>query len=138
MRWRDIDLSDIPTIDDFVIDLREIEDEGKLVHFVTGAGEELAWFPGWEHAERDLPHFAATDVPMGTPDDPYDDRDEGWRIVIFESGGYVYVLEDDSPTGARFPRRFRVPRDRYFAEWAGLIHQFNPLIGLDDLGWEDA
>jgi len=106
---------------------------GKIVHFVSAAKGELAWFPGWEHAERDLLHFTASEVPLGSIDDPFDDRDEGWRIVIFEDGGYVYIFEDDRPNGTRFPRRYRVPRDRYFFAWAAVINEFNPLVSVDDL-----
>jgi hypothetical protein len=137
MLWRDIDLDRIPTIHDFSIELRALEDLGEIVHFVSGAHGELAWFPAWEHAERDLRHFEAGDVPFGSIDDPYEDADEGWRIVIFEHGGHVYILEDDSPTSTRFPRRFRIPRDRYFAAWAALISGMNPILGLDDVMGEE-
>jgi hypothetical protein len=132
-RWNDIDLTDVPVIPDFAIELRELEDCGKILHFISASHGELAWFPAWEHADRDLRHFVASDVPLGTIDDPYDDRDEGWRIVIFEHGGYVYIFEDDRPNGERFPRRFRVPRDLYFFAWAAVINEFNPLVSVDDL-----
>ena len=132
-RWNDINLEQIPPIDDFAIELREMEDCGKIVHFVSAGEGELAWFPAWEHADRDLRHFVASDVPLGTIDDPFDDRDEGWRIVIFEHGGFVYIFEDDRPNGTRFPRRYKVPRDRYFFAWAALINEFNPMVSLDDL-----
>jgi len=132
-RWNDIDLGDIPIINDFSIELRELEDMGKIVHFISASRGELAWFPSWEHADRDLRHFVASDVPLGRIDDPYDDRDEGWRIVIFEEGGFVYIFEDDRPNGTRFPRRWRVMRDRYFFAWAAVINEHNPLVSLDDL-----
>ncbi len=131
--WNDIDLATVPLIPDFSVELREMEDAGKIVHFVSPTHGELAWFPGWENADRDLRHFAATDVPMGSIDEPFDDRDEGWRIVIFEQGGFVYIFEDDRPAGTRFPRRYRVARDRYFFAWATVMHQFNPPMSLDDL-----
>ena len=128
-----MDLENVQTINDFAIELRELEDCGKILHFVSESHGELAWFPAWEHADRDLRHFVASDVPLGSIDTPYDDNDEGWRIVIFEHGGYVYIFEDDRPNGERFPRRFRVPRDRYFFAWAAVINEFNPLVSLDDL-----
>ena len=131
--WNDISLETVETIADFKVELRELEDAGKLLHFVSDSRGELAWFPAWENADRDLRHFTASDVPIGSIAEPYDDCDDGWRIVIFEHGGYVYVFEDDRPKGTRFPRRFRVPRDRYFLAWATVMHQSNPLISLDDL-----
>jgi len=131
-RWNEIDLDTVPVVPDFAVELREMEDAGKIVHFVSAAKGELAWFPGWEHAERDLLHFSASDVPLGSIDEPFDDRDEGWRIVIFEEGGYVYIFEDDRPNGERFPRRYRVPRDRYFVAWAAVMLAFNPIVPLDE------
>src|SRR3954454_2765617 len=127
-RWNDIELSEVPAIGGFSIEMRELEDAGKIVHFISASRGELAWFPGWEHAQRDLRHFVASDVPLGTVDDPYDDRDDGWRIVIFEDAGFIYIVEDDRPGGTRFPRRWRVQRDRYFFAWAALINEFNPLV----------
>ena len=132
-RWNDIDLDTAEEIDDFAIELREMEDCGKIVHFISASLGELAWFPSWEHADRDLRHFVASDVPLGTIDVPFEDNDEGWRIVIFEEGGFVYIFEDDRPTGTRFPRRFRVPKNLYFFAWAALINQYNPMVSLDDL-----
>jgi hypothetical protein len=131
--WNDIDLATVPLISDFTIELRELEDDGKIVHFVSESHGELAWFPAWENADRDLRHFTASDVPIGSLDEPYDESDEGWHIVIFEAGGFVHIFEDDRPNGTRFPRRYRVARDRYFLAWAGVMHDFNPLISLADL-----
>lgn len=130
--WNDIDLATVPLARNFVVELRELEDLGRIVHFTSADGGELAWFPAWEHAERDLPHMNAIDVPLGSIDDPYDDRDEGWRIVIFEHEGFVYVFEDDRPNGTLFPRRFRVPRDAYIVAWAGLMDTYNPITPLDE------
>jgi len=132
-RWNDIDLEQVDTVDDFAIELREMEDCGKIVHFISASMGELVWFPAWEHADRDLRHFVASDVPMGKMDEPFDDNDEGWRIVIFEEGGFVYIFEDDRPAGTRFPRRFRVPKNLYFFAWAAVINQYNPMVSLDDL-----
>ena len=82
----------------------------------------LAWFPAWEHADRDLRHFVATDVPIGTFDRPYQDVDEDWSISIFEQGGWVYVDEGDT--------HFRVPTAQYLAAWAALVDRFNPIMPL--------
>lgn len=131
--WNDIDLATVPAVPDFSVELRDLEDMGRIVHFVSPSRGELAWFPAWEHAERDLLHMAPQDVPLGTIDEPYDDRDEGWRIVIFEEGGYVYILEDDRPNGTHFPRRYRVARNLYVYAWAALLSVANPIVPLDDV-----
>ena len=134
---KDLDLTTIPLISDFGIELRQLEDLGQIVHFVSPTRGELAWFPAWEHAERDLRHLNPADVPLGTVDDPYDDRDDGWRIVIFEEAGFVYILEDDRPNGTFFPRRYKVPRDHYLRAWALLLHGNNPPMPLDAMFDED-
>lgn len=109
-------------IEDFAVELR-----GGMVEFVAGdGGERLAWFPAWEHAERDLRHFDADDIPIGPEDMPYEDADEGWRIRIFERGDFVYILEGDAPH-APLSRAFRIPRERYMEAWVELLDRFNPV-----------
>jgi hypothetical protein len=118
---------DIPTIDDFDIELQD-----RIVVFTGNGGEKLAWFPEWEDADRDLRHFGVDDVPFGTIDEPFEDAGDAWRIVIYEDEGFVYVFEGDSPSATDFPRRFRVPRDRYFESWALVLTRFNPVLPLDE------
>ena len=117
-----VDASLFPEVDDFTVRTVEIDAVG-YIEFVSAARGRLAWFPAWEHADRDLRHFIAADVPLGTIDEPYEDLDEGWSIVIFEHAGFVYVAEGD--------RRFRIPTDDYVKAWAALIDRFNPVAPLD-------
>ena len=124
---------DIPLVEDFRIELRDYPDGGKHVEFVSRTHGRLAHFPAWDHADRDLRHFTPPDVPFGSIDEPYDDADEAWRIVLYEDGGYVYIFEGDTPTADVYPRRFRVDRDHYFAEWARVISVYNPPKSLDDV-----
>ena len=125
-----IELGTFPVIADFAIELRDSEDLGQHVHFVSPSRGELASFPYWDHVERDMRHFAAEDVPLGSLDEPVDDADEDWQIVIFEYGGYVHVMEGRAPHTASFDVWFRVPRDRYIEEWARVIDEFNPIAPL--------
>ena len=125
-------LDGFPVIDDFSVTLSEELDEGgRHIEYRSARLGRLAWFPAWDHADRDLPHFIPADVPLGSIDDPYDDRDEGWRILIFKHGDWLYVLEGDAPKATQFATYFRVPADRYFRAWAALIDQFNPITPLD-------
>lgn len=126
-------LDDFPIIDDFALTLADSHDGGRHVEMASALLGRLAGFPAWDHADRDLRHFTAADVPLGAIDEPYDDRDEGWRILIFEHGGFVHVLEGDDPSTREFDTYFRVPRDRYFQAWAALIDAFNPMTVLDDV-----
>ena len=99
---------------------------GQHVHFVSPSRGELASFPYWDNVERDMRHFLADDVPLGSIEEPVDDYDQDWQIVIFEHRGFVYVLEADTPHATEFDVWFRVPTDRYITEWARVIDQFNP------------
>ena len=91
---------------------------------------ELAGFPYWDNAERDMRHFVPDDVPLGSVVELVDDADVDWQIVIFEYRRFVYVLEGDAPHATEFDVWFRVPSDRYISEWARLIDHFNPVEPL--------
>jgi len=123
-------LNAFPLIADFAIEFRDFEEFGQHIHFVSPTRGELAGFPYWDNAERDMRHFAADDVPMGSINEPVDDSDVDWQIVIFEHAGFVYVLEGAEPHATYFDVWFRVPRDRYIAEWARVIDEFNPIEPL--------
>jgi len=111
------------TIGDFEV---RVAGDDRIIVFASAARGELARFPAWERADRDLRHFVADDIPTGSHAFPFEDADEGWRIVIFEESAHVYVYENDS-------EGFRVPRDDYFAAWETLIARYNPAISLDEL-----
>lgn len=119
------DFDDLPVADDFQVIVRD-----SLIEFTTSAGERLAWFPAWEHADRDLRHFVAADVPIGSLDRPFEDADDAWCITIFEHAGYVHVFEGDAPGATEYPRAFRVLRDQYLEAWARLIDAHNPVLPL--------
>jgi hypothetical protein len=121
------ELEAFPVVEDFLVEISEV------LEFRSAEGGRLAGFPAWEHAERDLRHFDANDVPLGTIDEPFEDADEQWRMVIFEHRGHVYVLEGDSPHAEDFDVFFRVTRDRYFEAWAAVIDSFNPITPLDEV-----
>ena len=125
------DLDAFPLVSAFDVKLRDAGDGNLHAEFVDG-GRRVAWFPAWDHVDRDLRHFIPSDVPLGTLDEPYEDADEDWRLMLFEHGGFVYVLEGDSPRIADFPRFFKVPRDRYLAAWAALVDAYNPITPLDE------
>lgn len=120
---------DFPTIEDFVVRLSAEDEGGRHIEFASESGGRLAGFPAWDHADRDLRHFIASDVPLGTREEPYEDRDESWRIAIFEHGGWVYVAEGDGLRNAAF----RVRAEKYTSAWMRLIERFNPAVSLEDL-----
>jgi hypothetical protein len=125
-----VDLDEFPLINDFTIDLRESEEFGQHVYFVSPTRGELASFPYWDNVERDMRHFVTEDVPLGPVDEPYEDSDIDWQLVVFERAGFVYVLEGAEPHATTFDVWFRVPLDRYIVEWARVIDEFNPIEPL--------
>jgi hypothetical protein len=125
-----LDLSAFPTIADFTIELRESEEFGQHVYYVSPALGELAGFPYWDNAERDMRHFVPDDVPLGSVAEPVDDADADWQIVIFQHSRFVYVLEGAAPHTTSFDVWFRVPSDRYIMEWARVMDNFNPIEPL--------
>ena len=127
---RAADLAAFPLIPDFTIELRDSEEFGQHVQFVSPTRGELAGFPYWDNVERDMRHFVAEDVPLGSIDEPVDDADADWQIVIFQHSGFVYVLEGSAPHATEFDVWFRVPLDRYVAEWTRVIDEFNPIRPL--------
>ncbi|HUP50494.1 MAG TPA: hypothetical protein VNA04_17095 [Thermoanaerobaculia bacterium] len=124
------DLDSFPLIADFAVTLRDSHEGGRHVELTSAGRGRLAGFPAWDHADRDLRHFTPADVPLGTIDQPFDDAGEQWRILIFEHGRHVYVLEGSSPRAEEFGVFFRIPRDRYLAAWAALIDAYNPITPL--------
>ena len=125
-----IELGAFPIISDFAIELRESQDFGQHIYFVSPSRGELASFPYWDNVERDMRHFVAEDVPLGSLDEPVDDADEDWQIVIFEHGGFVHMMEGSEPHATSFDVWFRVPTARYIEEWARVIDEFNPIEPL--------
>ena len=132
MMFKREELEAFPVITDFSVKLFDAGEGGMHLEYASASQGRLAHFPAWDHVDRDLRHFIPSDVPLGNLAEPYDDRDEAWRILIFEDGGWVYVAEGDDPKATRFGSRFRVLRERYFQAWAALIDQFNPITPLDE------
>ena len=133
----DFNFDDAPLISDFYLNLRQ-EDEGGLhIELMSESQGHLAGFPAWDHADRDLRHFTHDDIPLGDDEEPYEDADEDWRIVIVARGNDVIVLEGDSPRGP-LPRRYRIPRERYLAAWDELIRRYHSPMSLEDVLGEDA
>lgn len=122
-----------PLVDDFFIALREDGDGGKHLYFLSRSRGVLAGFPCWDHADRDLRHFTLDDVPFGTEERPYEDSDEGWRIVLFQRGREVHVWESDDPATDEYHRRFSVDAERYWAAWSEVIATFHPALSIEEV-----
>jgi len=123
---------DVPPISDFYLALRDEPEGGLHIEMLSRTRGHLAGFPAWDHADRDLRHFTPDDIPLGTDEEPFEDADEAWRIVILTQGKDVFVLEGDSPRGD-LTRRYRIPRGQYLAAWDDLIRRYHPAKSLEDV-----
>ena len=131
-RFTDEELEEFPIVEDFVVRLFDSGEGGLHLEFASLSAGRLTDFPAWDHADRDLRHFVPSDVPLGSMREPFDDRDDAWRILIFLEGKWVYVTVGDEPNAVDFSTIFRVPRDRYLQAWAAVIDQYNPIKPLDE------
>jgi hypothetical protein len=128
----DFDLDDAARITDFYLTLDEYPEGGLHIEMMSRTRGRIASFPAWDHADRDLRHFTHDDIPLGTDDEPFEDADEAWRIVILPQGKDVFILEGDAPRGP-LTRRYRIPRDQYLAAWDALIREYHPARSLEDV-----
>ncbi|MEA2328785.1 MAG: hypothetical protein QOE68_3744 [Thermoanaerobaculia bacterium] len=126
------DLDALPPISDFYLTLREHPEGGLHIEMMSRTRGHLAGFPAWDHADRDLRHFTPDDIPLGTEEEPFEDADESWRIVILPLANDVFILEGDAPRAA-LARRYRVPREQYLAAWDELIREYHPAKSLEDV-----
>ena len=126
------ELEEFPIVTDFVVRLFDSREGGLHLEFASVENGRLTEFPAWDHVDRDLRHFVPSDVPVGSIREPYDDRDDAWRIVIFLEGEWVYVAVGEDPHAVDFTDIFRVPRDRYLQAWAALIDAYNPIEPLKE------
>jgi hypothetical protein len=119
-------------ITDFYLTLVDYPEGGLHIEMMSRTRGHLAGFPAWDHADRDLRHFTPDDIPLGTDEEPFEDADESWRIVILSRGKDVFILEGDSPRGS-LTRSHRIPREQYLAAWDGLIREYHPARSLEDV-----
>lgn len=126
------DLDALPPISDFYLTLRDEPEGGLHIRMMSRTRGDLAGFPAWDHADRDLRHFTPADIPLGTEDEPFEDADEAWRIMILAVETDVVILEGDAPRGA-LTRRYRIAREQYLAAWEELIREYHPAKSIEDV-----
>ncbi|GAA4588687.1 hypothetical protein BJY16_008646 [Actinoplanes octamycinicus] len=74
-------------------------------------------FPWWSRHDVEQVIQSPAGAPVGDVDEPFDDEEQGWRILIWRHAGTVGIMVGADNT---FSTWFRVPLDRYLAEWAAL------------------
>jgi hypothetical protein len=69
---------------------------GTVLRLVNSTLDVAIDFPWWDDPERDLSRWTLEDIPIGTPDVPYFDADQYWRILIWQTSGVVYIASGSS------------------------------------------
>jgi hypothetical protein len=126
----DLPLKNFPLVQDFEVRLERFKVDGEVkfgvnVYFFSFSRGYMASFPWWDCAERDLIK-ETFQIPFGDFDQPFEDCEQGWEIIIFADDEFVYVLEGnfelpDAPIEERFYLWFKVDKSAYLGEWQKAI-----------------
>lgn len=130
-------LEAFPLINDFFIELRPAHQKfGNHLYYVSNAQGDLISFPWWDHVDRDLQQWTQKDIPIGVKGQPYYDMEQGWQLIVFRRGDYVYLLQGGGSEDRRavFHTWFCVARKAYLAEWEKLLMHHNPNYTLSEQG----
>jgi hypothetical protein len=94
---------------------------GTVLRLVDSTLDVAIEFPWWDVPERDLSSWILEDIPIGTPDQPYFDADQCWRIPIWQMGGVVYIASGSSNEEGLYDTLLSVADERYRAAWGDVI-----------------
>ncbi len=118
---KQLPLDQFPLIEDFQVILEEVrttqEQKSSLGYHVCLSSPSrgyIATFPWWDHVEKEMRRDTFS-IPLGDLKKPFDDQDQGWRIVIAEHEGYVYVLQGIGREW--YDRWFKVSTPLYVSKW---------------------
>jgi len=83
----------------------------------SGEGRRRLGLPWWDRSDSERWARSEQGAPFGDSDSPFEDEEQGWRLVIWKSGEMVYVLAGDEDV---FRVWFSVSAERYLSAWAAL------------------
>lgn len=102
-----------PLIDDFEVLPEKSRRFGYQLEFESKKKGRLGGLPYWDHVERDL---CRDDFEI--PCSYFNDKDQGWEILIFEHDELVYILEGDlDHPEYGYERWCKVEKQRYLEQW---------------------
>lgn len=102
-----------PFVDDFEILPEKRRRYGYHLYFESKKTDFVSGFPWWDHVENDI---CREDFEI--PCKYFEDKDQGWEILIFEYDELVYILEGDSDhPEAGYQRWCKVEKRRYLEQW---------------------
>jgi hypothetical protein len=109
---RALDLDQFPRAESFAI--RFEDGTPVMVADSLGLRLALAW---WDQSDAERWARSEQGAPLGDSDSPFEEEEQGWRLVIWKSGEMVYVLAGDEDV---FRVWFSVSAERYLSAWAAL------------------
>jgi hypothetical protein len=131
LRWdlaiQALDLESFPLIEDFYMDLVGEPQESLGMHLFFGSRSSeiyLALFWWRDNFEQEIQKLSEADIPLGTIEQPFDDLEPGWQLIIFEHREFVDVLEGLELCCKVFPRWCRVPLKDYQKSWSDLLDRW--------------
>jgi len=123
---KELDLSKFPIIDDFKILLTDHKRKmGIHIRYQSTSLGILSSFPWWDNVDKDLVGMTIDRVPLGSINQPYDDLEQGWQLVIWEKKDYVYIIEGSEPCCWEFDCWYRVDKRTYISEWERILSLFH-------------
>lgn len=118
-RLSELSFENFPQVDDFMVDLREANSATTLRYVCPSLGIVIT-FPWWNHAVNEIRGWTAAEIPCGSINSPFWDRDQGWNILIWQVHDRVYITEGDGDPEI-YERWFTISRDLYWSEWKKAI-----------------
>jgi hypothetical protein len=133
---RDLDLGSFPRADEFVVEASDngsSQDPWTELRYVVPSWDLTVNFPWWDKSTAEMREWGLQDIPLGSIESPYWDWDQGWRLLIWEAGEEVFIMEgdgtdrDDEPP--IYERWFAVPGRLYRSAWQTAIDGFRTTNG---------
>ena len=115
-----LDGGELPLIDGFSIATRDAGRFGTHVELRDGSGKRIAGFPWFDHVDSELTNLRDRTC-AGTAAKPFHEVEQGWEILIWTVGMFVFVLEGDFEIPGRFDTAFRVPASAFMNAWDEVI-----------------
>jgi hypothetical protein len=119
------DLGEFPEAQDFTVEFTTLQFGLGLTYRAPSLAIIMNW--GWLKAtDAQVRSWTIGDVPRGTLQEPYHDSDQGWNVMIWETGDHVYIAEgegkwDEDRDSDTYTMWFKVPRAVHDQAWTGAL-----------------
>lgn len=115
----ELDVDKFPAAANFKIELfSDPSLSGHGLHFIDSHLGLSIEFPWWDNVDADLRRWSISDVPLGSLDQPFVDLEQGWQVLLWRLGDWVFIMQGDDEA---FHTWIRVPVDRYLSEWKAVL-----------------